>query len=228
MYTIPYDNTNQSSSDTYKNNTQTYSERQNIENKQDYNSDNDSDILVVDNVSDLQYNYLYPSDSEYYFNHYDIDIDSIYFNATHMNRDYYARDWKCFHCGDKGHRAGWFCPLVRKNQPQTGRGAQAYAEYQKKYAKEIRPYKIEEILKTEKEFWEKKGKDIQQMVHNYVKQSLSNNNNTNKSNDNNDSSRHNNINNNNMNTNRGINLLDKIKANRDKIKNKRRDVTDRS
>jgi len=142
-----------------------------------------------------------------------------------MSRDYYARDWKCFHCGDIGHRAGWFCPLVRKSQSQTGRGAQAYAEYQKKYAKEIKPYNINEILEQEKQFWEKKGKDIQQMVHNYVKQSLTKNTRDNRS------SLHSNNNNKRVsfkhnNNNRNNNLKDIIKNNRDRIMNRNRNITD--
>ena len=82
----------------------------------------------------------------------------------------------------------------------------------------------------EKEFWEKKGKDILQLVHNYTKQSLNSNNkvfsNTNRANikskyTNNNFTKK-------VQTNKTTNLRDEIRAYRDKIKNKQKDITDLS
>ncbi|MBS1650721.1 MAG: DDE-type integrase/transposase/recombinase, partial [Bacteroidetes bacterium] len=206
-------------------------------NDNDYNYDNsydtdsnDSDEEEIHTSVDEQYNYVYPSDNDEYFNHYNISIDDIYFNSNNISKDYYSRDWNCFHCGDRGHRAGWFCPLVRQQKSQTGRGAQAYAEYQKKYAKEIKPYNIDAIVKREKEFWQKKGKDIQELVHAYNKKLLSTNNNINNNND--KRSIKSKSNNNNSFSkkvqviNKTTNLRDAIKANRDRLKKK--NVTDLS
>ena len=200
----------------------------------DDNTHND-DRYDYEPFDDTQYNYIYPTDTELYNeNTYNNDIDTVYFNATHMvSKDYYSRDWKCFHCGEIGHRAGWFCPLVRLNKDQTPRGAAAYAEYLKKYAKEIKPYDINHIKSIEKTYWESKGKDIKQIVQeklrsvpNVVNDNYKNNN---KYSNNKNNSKYNNKqkgSNSSSVIHGSENLRAKIAAHRDQLKNKaNRDVT---
>ena len=223
---------NHSHHDTYQSYQHSYVSDTNSNDESEYDSGNDSDINDASiNVSqEIDYNYTYPSDNEYYFNNYDINIDDIYFNTAQVTKDYYARDWKCFHCGDRGHRAGWFCPLVRQQKPQTGRGAEMYAEYQKKYAKDIYPYNITDILKREKAFWEKRGKDIRELVHIKMKQNVTGNRNISSKGDRYLSNTRSNIGNKSkpINNHAGISLRDKIRSHRDKIKNKNKDITDLS
>ena len=158
--------------------------------------DDDSDHTSIDtNVPDnensfdiSEYNYSYPTEEQLYDNEtHDDEIDEIYFNAVNIKKDHYTQDWKCFHCGDTGHRAGWFCNLVRQKKPQTPRGAAAYAEYQRKYAKDPQAYDIVKILMTGKKYWEQKGIDIHDLVKQKSSSTSSSSNSSSSSNTNNKS-----------------------------------------
>jgi len=116
-----------------------------------------------------EYGYIYPDidDNDYIVNHNAID-SIIMFNANSVSK-FYQRDLVCFHCGDKGHRAGWFCPIVRMNKPQTPRGVLAYAQFIKKYEREAKTYDINDFLLREKQYWESKGKNIKSLVEDSIR-----------------------------------------------------------
>ena len=196
-------------------------------------SDSDNDNNEINNepqpdiFDDTQYNYTYPTEAELCDEvSYNDDIDTIYFNATNISKDYYSRDIKCFHCGETGHRAGWFCPLVRLSKEQAPRGAAAYAEFQKKYAKEIRPYNIKNIVAAEKSFWESKGKDIRELVQNKSSKNYNNNNYRSKNSNNKYSKSSNNDKSKASQPISSENLRAKILAHRERLKSKAREITE--
>ena len=193
------------------------------------NNNNHIDIYSDEIFDDTKYTYVYPTIEEYCNSMtYNDNIDAIYFNASYIQKDQYTRDWKCFHCGEVGHRAGWFCPYVREGKDQTPRGAFAYAEYQKKYAKEIKPYDLKQIIKAEVTYWQQKGKDVKTVVEEKLRGKPSNN-----------QFRKNNNNKyvpktftrpqrpqNNSQPKQQMNMLERIKANQDRLKNRAREITD--
>jgi transposase InsO family protein len=115
------------------------------------------------------FNFAYPDTDSDYTSMYNSQILDMYFHTKQVTQNLYTRDLICFHCGDKGHRAGWKCPLVRLQKPQTPRGQQWYAEWQKKYAREQKTYDIKAIMRAEEEFWSKRGKDIRTIVEQEAK-----------------------------------------------------------
>ena len=92
----------------------TYSdESESNESEYSENSDSDYECLNVVNpnktvIASTHLKYLYPTSFEC------LNAEEVYhFNAKNFS-NIYSKDWRCFHCGEKGHRAGMFCPVLRQ------------------------------------------------------------------------------------------------------------------
>ena len=106
---------------------------------------------------------MFPSQSE------ENQLDLMHLNAVTLSQEG-AKSWKCFHCGETGHRSGRFCPRVKSGEmEQTAKGMKTFADWCEKFSPQgLVKYDIKKILFNEKEFWRRKGKDVDKITNNYL------------------------------------------------------------